>query len=366
MEQILVKRSDNVDYLLEDRNKGVFVSSIIQSTELRSNDVINVELISREFINFTIGDSFYYLGQKYTLNQIPRYFKNSSNDFQYSITFEGVMFDLRRASYDVNIDTTGSAIYGETLTADLELFATILIENINRVFPDKWVLGEIPAETETKTITFSEEENCLAALQMLCDEYDTDFIIKTDNNGVNILNFKQVGNEIPLEFKVGFQKGLYTLTREKVDASDIVTRLKVYGSDKNLGTDYRANRLVLKDRNKPNSYIENTQAVAKYGIYESTKIFDDIYPRRKGKVTSINSDSVYKFSDSSMDFDLKEKENGNTKYLINGTAAKIHFNTGDLSGYEFDVHTYDNTLKEFHIIKFADENGYEFPSKDND
>ncbi|MEG0189529.1 MAG: hypothetical protein RR668_12780, partial [Algoriella sp.] len=81
---------------------------------------------------------------------------------------------------------------------------------------------------------------------------------------------------------------------------------------------------------------------------------------------SINSDSVYKFSDSSMDFDLKEKENGNTKYLINGTAAKIHFNTGDLSGYEFDVHTYDNTLKEFHIIKFADENGYEFPSKDND
>ncbi|WP_313636236.1 phage tail protein [Empedobacter sp.] len=366
MEQILVKRSDNVDYLLEDRNKGVFVSSIIQSTELRSNDVINVELSSREFINFTIGDSFHYLGQKYTLNQIPRYFKNSSNDFQFSITFEGVMFDLRRASYDVNIDTTGSAIYGETLTADLELFATILIENINRVFPGKWVLGEIPAETETKTITFSEEENCLAALQMLCDEYDTDFIIKTDNNGVNILNFKQIGEEISLEFKVGFQKGLYTLTREKVDASDIVTRLKVYGSDKNLGTDYRANRLVLKDKNKPNSYIENTQAVAKYGIYESTKIFDDIYPRRKGKVTSINSDSVYKFSDSSMDFDLKEKDENGTKYLLNGVNAKIHFNTGDLAGYELEIHDYNHETKEFHIVKFADENGYEFPSKDSD
>lgn len=366
MEQILVKRADNTGYLLEDKNKGVFISSIIQSTELRSNDVINVELISREFINFTIGDSFHYLGQKYTLNQIPRYFKNSSNDFQFSMTFEGVMFDLRRASYDVNIDTTGSAIYGETLTADLELFAKILIENINRVFPDKWVLGELPIETETKTITFSEEENCLAALQMLCDEYDTDFIIKTNNNGVNILNFKQVGNEIPLEFKVGFQKGLYTLTREKVDASDIVTRLKVYGSDKNLGTDYRANRLVLKDKNKPNSYIENTQAVAKYGIYESTKIFDDIYPRRKGKVTSINSESPYKFSDISMDFDLKEKDENGTKYLLDGVSAKIHFNTGDLAGYEFEVHDYNHTTKEFHIIKFADENSYEFPSKDND
>ncbi len=366
MEQILVKRANNSEYLLEDKNKGSFITSIIQSTELRSNDVINIEVSSREFINFTIGDSFHYLGQKYTLNQIPRYFKNSSNDFQFSITFEGVMFDLRRASYDVNIDTTGSAIYGETLTADLELFATILIENINRVFPGKWVLGEIPAETETKTITFSEEENCLAALQMLCDEYDTDFIIKTDNDGVNILNFKQVGDEIPLEFKVGFQKGLYTLTREKVDTSDIVTRLKVYGSDKNLGTDYRANRLVLKDKNKPNSYIENTQAVAKYGIYESTKIFDDIYPRRKGKVTSINSESVYKFSDLSMDFDLNEKENGNTKYIIPSTPPKIHFNTGNLAGYELEIHDYNHETKEFHIVKFADENGYEFPSKDND
>ena len=366
MEQILVKRANNSEYLLEDKNKGSFITSIIQSTELRSNDVINIEVSSREFINFTIGDSFHYLGQKYTLNQIPRYFKNSSNNFQFSITFEGVMFDLRRASYDVNIDTTGSAIYGETLTADLELFATILIENINRVFPGKWVLGEIPAETETKTITFSEEENCLAALQMLCDEYDTDFIIKTDNNGVNILNFKQVGNEIPLEFKVGFQKGLYTLTREKVDASDIVTRLKVYGSDKNLGTDYRANRLVLKDKNKPNSYIENAQAVAKYGVYESTKIFDDIYPRRKGKVTSINSSSPYKFSDISMDFDLKERDENGTKYLLNGVNAKIHFNTGDLAGYELEIHDYNHETKEFHIIKFTDENGYEFPSKDSD
>ncbi|MGV0964892.1 hypothetical protein [Empedobacter falsenii] len=210
MEQILVKRANNSEYLLEDKNKGSFISSIIQSTELRSNDVINIELSSREFINFTIGDSFHYLEQKYTLNQIPRYFKNSSNDFQFSITFEGVMFDLRRASYDVNIDTTGSAVYGETLTADLELFAKILIENINRVFPGKWVLGELPEETETKTITFSEEENCLAALQMFCDEYETDFVIKTNNSGVNILNFKQVGNEIPLEFKVVFKKD-YTI-----------------------------------------------------------------------------------------------------------------------------------------------------------
>ncbi|WP_313386893.1 hypothetical protein [Chishuiella sp.] len=369
MEQILVRRASGEEYLLEDRAAFRIINSISQKTELRSNDTIDVDITSRQFHDFKIGDTFYYLGRKYTLNQIPRYQKNSRNEYQYSATFEGVMYDLRRASYDVNIDTTGSAIYGETLTADLELFAKVLVENANRVFTDKWALGELPENTETKTITFSEDDNCLVVLQKLCDEYDTDFTISTDNNGLNKINFLQVGEEIPLEFKVGFNGGLYNLVREKVDSSDIITRLKVYGSDQNLGTSYRSNKLVLPGKNKPNSYIENTDAIERFGIYESVKVFDDIYPRRNGKVTSINTDSPYKFSDSSMDFDLNEKENGNTKYLIAGTDAKIHFNTGALAGYEFNIvkeSGYNNSTKEFHIVKFADENGYEFPSKDNE
>ncbi|WP_313376703.1 hypothetical protein [Chishuiella sp.] len=366
MEQILVRRASDEEYLLEDRAAFRIINSISQKTELRSNDTIDVDITSRQFHDFKIGDTFYYLGRKYTLNQIPSYQKNSRNEYQYSATFEGVMYDLRRASYDVNIDTTGSAIYGETLTADLELFAKVLVENANRVFTDKWALGKLPENTETKTITFSEDDNCLGVLQKLCDEYDTDFTISTDNNGLNKINFLQVGEEIPLEFKVGFNGGLYNLTREKVDSSDIITRLKVYGSDQNLGTSYRSNKLVLPGKNKPNSYIENIDAIERFGIYEAVKAFDDIYPRRNGKVTSINTDSPYKFSDSSMDFDLNEKdEKGNTKYLITGTSAKIHFNTGALAGYEFELHAYDNSTKEFHIIKFADENGYEFPSKDN-
>ena len=366
MEQILVIRPNGEEYLLEDRAAFRIINSISQKTELRSNDTIDIDITSRNFHDFKIGDTFYYLGRKYTLNQIPRHQKNSRNEYQYSATFEGVMYDLRRASYDVNIDTTGSAIYGETLTADLELFARVLIENANRVFSDKWGLGEIPEGTETKTITFSEEDNCLGVLQKLCDEYDTDFTISTDENDINRINFLQVGEEIPLEFKVGFNQGLYNLIREKVDSSDIITRLKVYGSDQNLGTSYRSNKLVLPGKNKPNSYIESNDAIQRFGIYEAVKLFDDIYPKRIGIVTSINSDSPYKFTDSSIDFDLNEKDENGTKYLIAGSAAKIHFNTGALAGYEFDVHAYNHSNKEFNIIKFADENGYEFPSKDND
>ena len=365
MEQILVNRVNGTSYPLEDRSVFRVIKSIKQITELRTNDVINIEIEAREYFSFTIGDNFKYLDKVYTLNQIPQIIKIASNQFKYTITFEGVQFDLRRVSYDVNIDTTGSAVYGETLTANLELFLKVLISNANRVFPSKWVLGQFPTDSETKTMVFSEEENCLNVLQNICTEYDTDFVIKTAPNGVNTLHILKVGEDIPLEFKVGFQQGLYNLSRDKVDSNDIVTRLKVYGSTKNLGTDYRANRLVLAGKNKSNSYIDNTPGVAKYGIYEATKIYEDIYPRRKGKVTSISSESVYKFSDSSMGFDLKERDENGTKYLLDGVSAKIHFNTGNLAGYEFEVHDYNHTTKEFHIIKLTDENDYQFPSSDN-
>ena len=368
MEQILVSRVNGSTYLLEDRSQFRIINSASQKTELRSNDVIDFNIKSREYFNFTIGDSFTYLDRKYTLNQIPSAIKNSRNEFQFSVTFEGVQFDLRRISYDVNIDTTGSAVYGETLTANLELFLRVLVANANRVFPGKWVLGDFPEDTETKTLTFTEEENCLNVLQTLCNEFDYDFVIKTSSNGVNTLHIAHLGEEIPLDFKVGFQQGLYNLSREKVDSTDIVTRLKVYGSTQNLGPDYRANKLVLAGKNKANSFIDNIPAIAKYGIYEAVKVYDDIYPRRNGKVTAIDANSIYKFSDSSMDFDLfaKEEDNVTTKYLLEGVSAKIHFNSGNLAGYEFEVHDYDHTTKQFHIIKFKDENDYEFPSKDSD
>ena len=52
-----------------------------------------------------------------------------------------------------------------------------------------------------------------------------------------------------------------------------------------------------------------------------------------------------------------------TKWLIPGISAKVRFTTGNLAGYEFDVHSYDHTTKEIKIVPFVDESGYKFPSE---
>jgi len=74
------------------------------------------------------------------------------------------------------------------------------------------------------------------------------------------------------------------------------------------------------------------------------------------------SDDYGYFTSSDMDFDLAaEDSEGNTLYLGDGEIAVISFLTGNLAGYEFDVHAYDHANKEFTIARYRDTRGKAFP-----
>ena len=336
--------------------------------ELLGADTVEISVESANKLNFYIGDKITVIGRDYTLNTPAKERKLSERKFIYDLVFEGVQYDLLRVSYSVNVDTTSNQIQdlsGDSLTGDLKMFLDVLLSNANRVFPGKWVLGTYPTDTETKTLTFGDSDNCLSVLQSLCSEgnYNTEFSIGIAPNGVRTLNIGATGNVFLYTFQYGKGKGLYELTREKVSSSNIVTRLSVYGSSRNINTSkYRAFRLCLPGKTKGQSYLESATGIASYGVWEQTKNFEEIYPRRTGTISALG-DSELKFVDSSMNFDLNEKDlSGNTLYLIPGAAAKIHFNTGNLAGYEFEITTYDHSTKTFTLRPFTDENGYTFPS----
>ncbi|MDR1756128.1 MAG: hypothetical protein LBR65_04095, partial [Culturomica sp.] len=81
-------------------------------------------------------------------------------------------------------------------------------------------------------------------------------------------------------------------------------------------------------------------------------------------VTGLVADSVFKFVDATMfDLNAMEADGETTKYLLPGVSAKIHFNTGNLAGYEFDVHAYDHATHTFTLVKITDERGDSFPSE---
>lgn len=356
MEQIIVRHPDGTTALLTSRARKSGVTKAEQSITLLGADTVAITVKSATPLTFHLGDQIDVYGKTYTLNQLPGIKKTGNRNFEYTLTFEGVQYELIDAQFLLPDDTVL-----DSFTGDLEDFLGILIGNLTRVYPGKWVLGVFPANTEFKTLTYT-EKNCLEVLQDLCEQYSTEFEI-TQANGVRSLNIKMAGVNFPYTFRYGRTGGLYELTRQNINSKNVVTRLYVYGGSSNLGDKYRYTRLCLPGKAKNASYIEDAAAIAAYGLKENTKIFDDIKPERYGEVTAAGS-AYYAFKDATMNFDLNEKDSaGNTKWLIDGVNAKVKFTTGNLAGYEFDVHKYDHATKEIQVIPFTDENGMKFPSE---
>lgn len=356
MEQIVVKHPDGTTALLISRAHKSGVTKAEQSITLLGADTVAITVKSATPLTFYLGDRIDVYGKTYTLNQLPGIKKTGNRNFEYTLTFEGVQYELIDAQFLLPDDTVL-----DSFTGDLEDFLGILLGNLNRIYPGKWALGVFPTNTEYKTLTYT-EKNCLEVLQDLCEQYSTEFEI-TQANGVRTLSIKTAGVNFPYTFRYGRTGGLYELTRQNINSKNVVTRLYVYGGNSNLGNKYRYSRLCLPGKAKNASYIENAAAIAAYGLKENTKVFNDIRPERYGEVTAAGS-AYYAFKDATMNFDLNEKDSvGNTKWLIDGVNAKVKFTTGNLAGYEFDVHRYDHAAKEIQVVPFTDENGMKFPSE---
>lgn len=365
---IIITKPNGSRVPMESRATATAITAAKQNWALNAEDTIAITVVSPFPQSYGIGDVITEFGRDYRLNRLPKVSKTGMQEYQYDLEFEGIQYDLMRVTYDVNINTTNNQlqdIQGDSLTGDLKRFMEVLISNANRVFPGKWALGVCPETDGDNTLTFSESDNCLSVLQTLCseDKFGVEFEIERVN-GVYVINIKKtIGQTLPFVLEYGKGKGLYSISRENVSSSNIVTRLKVYGSTENITSKYRADRLCMYGKDKASSYIEKADAVAKYGIFEGRKNFD-IKPTFTGKVSSVVDGDVLSFIDTSFPFDINAKNaSGETLYLISGVSAKVHFNSGNLAGYEFEVHAYDHATHKFTLVKQTDDRGNVFPSE---
>ena len=390
-----VRHVDGTTVKLISSEHKCAITSATQTRKLCGNDTVTINLQSATYIEFQVGDKITIFGTTYTLNQLPTVKKESERSYSYTLVFEGLQYTLIDRVFLMPANTQG-----DNLMFDLAGMLDVLDDNINRGNSGKqyeFVLDESLEETEYKNLSLT-GKNCLQVLQQLCQEWDTEFVFAEEPTRIAIY-IGVAGSTFPTTFKYGRGGGVYELNREK-GASDICTRLFVYGGTQNL-TYYRHNRLCLPSKEKNQSYVEDATAQAVYGIKEQVKNFDDIYPNRIGTITSLTGCDYNEFIDSDMadeefGFDLNEKWANNaadcaewialkglentpeneaiyyndvagtaTKYLMAGATAKIHFNTGALAGYECDLHSYTHSSQKFVLKPLVDENGYDFPSKTN-
>ena len=354
-------------------------------SQLLGECIIKASFNSHIFLDIDIGDWTVYDGIIYYVNSLPNIKKNSINSFDYDVTFESESYELLKTQF---LDTDGNSDFH--LMGDLETFIDLIITNMDREHTG-WVKGTCDqTNADYKLLSFS-KANCMQVLQKLCKEFEGeyyfefsfDFVegarlpyVSADSavvgyrpaveaehvyrpaeasitNYTKDICFTDKAGRTDLELTFLYKQGLRNIHRTTLSEKNIVTRIYAFGSKKNLASDYRSHSLRLKFVAAGESYLESN--VDKYGTIEHTEIFKDIYPHRDGTISAVDGADITKFTDNGMDFNLND-------YLLPGVTAKIHFNTGNLAGYEFEISSYNNGTKEFTIIAFKDNQGYEMPN----
>lgn len=355
------------------------VTSAQQNTELCGTDTVSLTLISTTALAIPPRTTALIHGQLYTLLQQPAITKTADRNYQYTLTLESPQYLLLTTAFLMPFSALN-----ESYTGTLQDFADRIKDNLDRTHPGLWQLGTIQEATatpQTKTLNFA-DTNCLDTLQNLCTEYGVEFHIAYSTTAPHFtLTLRpQIGQPITGHtFSYGRQGTLTQIQQNPVDDPDFATRIYFYGGTTNIPDSYfnaRQTRRLCLDyqesgagtpavQQSHDSYIEQPSQTAAYGLVERTHTFDDIYPNRIGTVTAISASNPLQFSDSAIDFDLNARDANGTLYLIAGTNAKIHFNSGALAGYDFDISTYDHATRTFTINQIRDENNYDFPSTNN-
>lgn len=221
-------------------------------------------------INFQIGDYIVYRGERFELNYEPGKDKQARPDtygegFVYdSVKFNALQDELSRAEFldvvlnDNELHYTALPkfpFYVQTLDDLLDRIQANLDEQIGKglwkiysrnmersvqrgALKSEWMLvyGKETNDNviESMSITI-DSKKCWDALALVNEKWDVNFIVRGKNIYVGT-----VGVQAGHMFKYGLGEGLYEIVQNADSEQNIITRLRAYGSEKNLPSHYYA------------------------------------------------------------------------------------------------------------------------------
>lgn len=321
-------------------------SSSTHHEEVGGDDYLSVSLDSQECVTLELNDWTVWEGRKlwcvetYTPKQTGR------RKWTYSVKLYGAASLIKQA---LMLNTEDSPVFSYTATAREHV--ALVVKNLNRWMGGitDWKVGKVEA-TGNIVVDYSEGLYGNDALKKIADEAGTEWWI--EGMTVNVCRCER-GDEVTL----GYGNGLLSIERDSADNVKFFTRLFPIGSSRNIDAEkYGSSRLLLPSRA---TYVERNTELGIVEHFEQTA-FQEIYPRRTGKVSSVRKETkkgddgkpfdIYYFTDGEMNFDPNE-------YEIGGLVKRVTFQTGQLAGlgndedgeHYFEVN-YNSATREFELI----------------
>ena len=325
-------------------------SSSRWTEEVGTEFVVTVNFTTWEFFVLSVGDYVEISGKRFSIRKEYRPKKTDTQKYTYNISFYGREHDMQDLLFcrlnQGEDDLESVFAYDGTPMEMLEKLVANMNRNTDGV---TWRAGQA-VTGDRKTINFN-GLFCWDAAGEIAGAWETEWWL--DGEYLNIGKCEH-GERVTL----GYMKGLKTGLTQNENSNSIkwFTRLIPVGSTKNIDpSKYGYTHLQLPSRDK---YIDlNTQLGLKEHREEAA--FQDIFPHRLGTVSSVRSEeqtntdgekyTVYYVKDKDLPFNPDE-------YMIGGEVIHITFESGDLSGREFECNWHNDT-QEFEIINtYPDEN----------
>ena len=257
--------------ILSDANgKEIEVHSIEYNGTWMGECFVTVTFENEAPISFSIGDYIEYRGERFEINYDPGKIKCASKDsyggaFKYdSVKFNALSDELVRCDmldlvlYDNKLHYTALpqfAFYVESLDdlldriqanldelygkASWKLYSRNKQRSIQRGgLESEWnsIYGDGTADNVIDSTSISiSDQTCWDALSLVNSQFDVNFIIRNRNVYVGT-----AGMPTSNIFKYGKDKGLYEIEQSSESDQAIVTRLRAYGSNRNLPNHYYA------------------------------------------------------------------------------------------------------------------------------
>jgi len=377
-----------------------------------NNVILNFSLT--EFIDFPVGAWILFTditggaiteSERYTLMETGNVTKVSERQYDYTLTFESVQFQLSRYKFRNHVD--GRLNF--TLTAQPREFIQHIINNLNGFGRDSgWTIGSCVESTE-KTQSFS-HNSIIDALNSIASLFETEWEIDSANKCIH-LRKTEYFKDSPLPLSYGKGNGFKSGISRQKGQENAIDVLYVEGGDRNIDSSTYTYTKTIKGKQqtlhsnvlrlpknqqfyyKPDGSADGTgkgfvytaaeiaamfpgehqgeiQEFVKdamivttdedgFGIFRKNKInfgledsleLTEIYPKKELKITDVfleNKDKRF------WNITVGQNDVDYNTVIIAGTKPTVIFQDGMLEGKEFEFSAYDHDTKTFQLVPQA-------------
>lgn len=347
-------------------------SEAIVKYELMGDYYVQLSFETAEQVDFKTGSYILYGGRKFEIisqKARPEY-NATTGGYKYTPKFEARQNHMKRRKVFWLKGANDEATFSDT--TDLASFGNLIADNMNAFLgTTDWKVATVPDDLakQVKLVSF-DADYCWDAINTITETFDVEWW--TVENGDEIwIYFGKLEFGTPERFERG--DVVSSIPEQKGDNSNYGTRFYVFGSTRNLTSDYASseqggvtNHISETRLHLPNGqqYIDAWTPLDPNDIVEQVAFFEDIYPKNTETVTSI--ETVERSMDDGTKFDAYVMVCADTPFtpddLIAGETIGAHFTSGSLNGWDFELSINESRFdKKFEIIAQTQDSGEERP-----